>query len=59
MKVLNEPDILYNFIVAGDERIYEGRGWEKASYETKNNLLTLALIGKRPIIFSSQLYLTK
>lgn len=45
MKVLNEPDILYNFVVAGDGRIYEGRGWEKISLQDRNNSLTLAILG--------------
>lgn len=45
MEVLNEADILYNFVVGGDGRIYEGRGWEKNSFKARNSSLTVAILG--------------
>lgn len=44
---LDEPDISYNFIVAGDGRVYEGRGWNyQSSYtDSDNEVLVVALLG--------------
>lgn len=51
MGALNLPDILYNFLVASDGRIYEGCGW-RAAEDSKTNIIIIALIGKNLIFIS-------
>ncbi|KAK9880857.1 hypothetical protein WA026_013182 [Henosepilachna vigintioctopunctata] len=44
----NHSDILYNFIIAGDDRIFEGRGWKYASDVpgyNDNGTFSVALLG--------------
>ncbi|VEN62742.1 unnamed protein product [Callosobruchus maculatus] len=44
---LNRPDILYNFLVGGDGRVYEGRGWKNKTewHNPDENILSIALLG--------------
>ncbi|KAJ8976915.1 hypothetical protein NQ317_014087 [Molorchus minor] len=44
---MGEPDILYNFIVGGDGRVYEGRGWQYRSgfRDDDQDILAVALLG--------------
>lgn len=48
IKGLNYTDIPYNFLVAGDNRIYEGRGWNCFSSYDSNavQLFAVAFLGK-------------
>lgn len=48
VEMLNDTDVPYNFMLAGDNRIYEGRGWNcSSSYEHSGvKLLTIAFLGK-------------
>nr|CAI5846144.1 unnamed protein product [Callosobruchus analis] len=45
--ILNRPDILYNFLIGGDGRIYEGRGWQNRTewHNPDENILSIALLG--------------
>ncbi|XP_068103815.1 peptidoglycan-recognition protein 3-like [Hyperolius riggenbachi] len=44
-------DIRYNFLIGGDKKIYEGRGWNSAEYHNKTYLtdsISIAYIGTFP-----------
>lgn len=46
MTSLNESDIAYNFVIAGDGRTYEGRGWRtKPGFGVENDSLLIAFLG--------------
>ncbi|XP_018571966.1 peptidoglycan-recognition protein LF-like [Anoplophora glabripennis] len=47
VKRLNGTNIPYNFVLAGDNRIYEGRGWDCSSSDSNGvDIFTIALLGK-------------
>jgi len=39
------PDIRYNFLIGGDDRIYEGRGWLVQNEGIRNESVDIAFIG--------------
>nr|CAH7750158.1 unnamed protein product [Callosobruchus chinensis] len=45
--ILKRPDILYNFLIGGDGRVYEGRGWQNRTewHNPDENILSVALLG--------------
>lgn len=43
---MNQTDIAYNFIIAGDGRCYEGRGWQtNPGFGAKDDSLLIAFLG--------------
>ncbi|XP_058124372.1 peptidoglycan-recognition protein LC-like isoform X3 [Anopheles coustani] len=49
MDSINYDDISYNFLIGGDNRIYEGRGWKKIGAHTRghnNNCEGIAFVGE-------------
>ncbi|XP_030762766.1 peptidoglycan-recognition protein SC1a/b-like isoform X7 [Sitophilus oryzae] len=44
MKIHHFPDIRYNFLIGGDGRIYEGRGWDKRN-EIKEDTIDVGFVG--------------
>lgn len=47
LEVLAEPDIIYNFVVGGEGRVYEGRGWYNSTDRKQfgKDILVIAFSG--------------